>query len=55
MKCCFCFKPLPDNWTVYEIRGGLGNKTLAYLCKDCYEKLYKIKHGISVLKDNNKE
>lgn len=55
MKCCFCSKSLPENGTIYEIRGGLGNKTLAYLCYECYDKLYKLKHHISILENNHKE
>lgn len=51
MKCCFCSKHLPDNGMVHEIRGGLGNKVLAYLCQDCYNKLYKLKHHENIIED----
>lgn len=49
MKCCFCNKDLSHENFVGDIRGGKGNKLLARLCKDCYDKLIKLQHCEPIL------
>ena len=49
MKCCFCGKDLSNESFVGNIRGGKGNKLLAYLCKECYDKFLKIEHNEPIL------
>lgn len=45
MKCCFCGKDLSNENFVGNIQGGKGNKLLAHLCEDCYNKLTKLQHN----------
>lgn len=49
MKCCFCGKDLTNENFIGNIRGGKGNKLLACLCKECYDKLQKLDHNESIL------
>lgn len=49
MKCCFCNKDLSHENFIGNIRGGKGNKFLACLCKDCYDKLIKLQHCEPIL------
>ena len=44
-KCCFCDKDLIHENFIGDIRGGKGNKLLAHLCEDCYNKLTKLQHN----------
>lgn len=52
MKCCFCGKDLSNENFVGDIRGGKGNKLLAHLCKECYDKLLKIEHNEPILQSD---
>lgn len=36
MVCHLCSKQIANDDILYEIKGGLGNKILYYLCEDCY-------------------
>lgn len=49
MRCCFCKKDLDKENFIGDIRGGLGNKLLAVLCKECYDKLTKINHNENIV------
>lgn len=52
MKCCFCGKDLSNESFVGDIRGRKGNKLLAHLCKECYDKLQKLQHNESILQSD---
>ena len=52
MKCCFCGKDLSNENFVGDIRGGKGNKLLAHLCKECYNKFQKLGHNKSILQSD---
>ena len=49
MHCAFCHKDLNNENEYAELRGGKGNKILAYLCKDCVSVLYNIEHNKIVI------
>lgn len=47
--CCFCGKDLNKEFSVVEIRGGIGNKVLAKLCDECGRKYRMLQQNRSLL------